>query len=181
MLTSGLTIIAPPGSLADLIGQRVAACHAFPHPVALVDAMPPARTAPLADLTDADFEAGCIAPLADLGAVIAELLPHHRHVVLIGSSAGLGAWDAAISAAFAAGATGLMRSAALEYAAQGVSLNMIALASADPTLVDGAAALAAGLLASGTVSGQVIVCDGGLNLRMRAARPRGTTALPSGQ
>lgn len=176
-----LTIIAPPGSLADLIGQRLAAGHDFPHPVAIVDAMPPARTAPLADLTDADFETGCIAPLADLGAVIAGLLPHHRHVVLVGPSAGLGDWDAAIPAAFAAGATGLMRSAALEYAAQGVSLNMIALPSGDPAQVEGAAALAAGLLVSGAVSGQVIVCDSGANLRMRAARPRGGGALPPGR
>ena len=176
-----LTVIAPPGSLADLIGRRLTAAHTFPHPVALVDAMPSARTAPLADLADADFESGCIAPLAELGVVIAGLLPHHRHVVLIGLSAGLGDWDAAITAAFAAGATGLMRSAALEYAAEGVSLNMIALPSADPVHVEGAATLAVGLLASGAVSGQVIVCDGGANLRMRAARPRGADALPSGQ
>ena len=176
-----LTIIAQPGSLVDLIGQRLESAHAFPHPAALVDAMPPARTAPLADLADADFEAGCIAPLADLAAVIAGLLPHHRHVVLVGPSAGLGAWDAAIPAAFAAGATGLMRSAALEYADEGVSLNMIALASADPAHAEGAAALAAGLLASDAVSGQVIVCDGGVNLRMRAARPRPGGALPPGQ
>lgn len=174
-----LTVIASPGSLTATIGQRLSAGHDSPHPVALVDAMPPARTAPLANLADADFEAGCIAPLADLGAVIAGLLPYHRHVVLIGSSAGLGGWDAAIPAAFAAGATGLMRSAALEYA--GVSLNMIALPSADPAHVEGASALAAGLIASGAVSGQVIVCDGGANLRMRAARPRGGSALPPGQ
>lgn len=174
-----LTVIAPPGSLADLIGQRLASAHAFPHPVALVDVMPPSRTAPLADLADADFEAGCIAPLAELSAVIAGLLPHHRHVVLVGLSAGLGDWDAAIPAAFAAGATGLMRSAALEYA--GTSLNMIALPSADPAHVEGAAALATGLLASGAVSGQVIVCDSGANLRMRAARPRRDAALPPGR
>lgn len=176
-----LTIVAPPGSLAAMIGQRLPSSHAFQHPIALVDAMPPARTAPLADLTDADLEAGCIAPLTDLAAVIAGLLPDHRRIVLIGSSAGLGGWDAAICAAFAAGATGLMRSTALEYAGAGVSLNMIALASADPGHVEGAAALAAGLLGSDSVSGQVIVCDGGANLRMRAARLRGTSALPSGQ
>jgi NAD(P)-dependent dehydrogenase (short-subunit alcohol dehydrogenase family) len=176
-----LTIIAPPGSLTATIGQRLAAGHALPHPVALVDAMPPARTAPLADLSDGDFEAGCIAPLADLAAVIAGLVPDHRRIVLIGSSAGLGDWDAAIPAAFAAGATGLMRSAALEYAGEGVSLNMIALASAGPTNAQGAAALAAGLFASGAVSGQVIMCDSGANLRMRAARPRGRGALPPGQ
>lgn len=176
-----LTVRASPGSLADLIGQRIAAGHDFPHPVAIVDAMPAARTAPLADLADADFENGCVTPLADLGEVIARLLPHHRHVVVIGSSAGLGAWDAAITAAFAAGATGLMRSAALEYAGEGVSLNMIALPSADPAHAEAAAALAAGLLSSGAVSGQVIVCDGGANLRMRAARPRGGSALPPGQ
>ncbi len=171
--------MAPPGSLADLIGQRLAQAHTFPDPVALVDAMPPARSAPLADLADADFEAGCIAPLAELAAVTAGLLPDHRRIVLVGLSAGLGDWDAAIPAAFAAGATGLMRSAALEYA--GVSLNMIALPSADPAHAEGAAALAAGLLASGAVSGQVIVCDNGANLRMRAARPRGGGALPPGQ
>ena len=176
-----LTVIAPPGSLADLIAQKLAGTHAFSNPAALVDAMPPSRTAPLADLADADFEAGCIAPLAELGAVIAGLLPRHRNVVLVGLSAGLGAWDAAIPAAFAAGATGLMRSAALEYAPEGVSLNMIAIASADPANAQGAAALAAGLIASGSVSGQVIVCDGGANLRMRSARPRGGGALPPGQ
>ena len=84
----------------------------------------------------------------------------------------------ATQAAFAAGATGLMRSAALEYANEGVSINMIALPSGDPAYAEGAAAVARGLLASCVVSGQVIVCDGGANLRMRAARPRSGTALP---
>jgi NAD(P)-dependent dehydrogenase (short-subunit alcohol dehydrogenase family) len=178
VLTSGLTIIAPPGSLAETIGRMVEAGNDFAIPVAIVDAMPSARAAPLAGLSDADFEAGCITPLADLAAVIAGLLPGHRHVVLVGSSAGLGDWDAAVHAAFAAGATGLMRSAALEYAGEGVSLNMIALPSGDQADLRGAAAVAAGLLASGAVSGQVIPCDGGANLKMRAARPRGPAALP---
>jgi len=174
-----LSIIASPGTLAEAIGQIVSASHEFAVPVAIIDALPMARAAPLAALTDADFEAGCITPLADLAAVIAQALPGHRHMVVIGSSAGLGDWDAAISAAFAAGATGLMRSAALEYAGEGVSINMIALPSADPAQAPGAAALAAGLLVSGAVSGQVIVCDGGANLKMRAARPR-PAALPAG-
>jgi NAD(P)-dependent dehydrogenase (short-subunit alcohol dehydrogenase family) len=174
-----LTIFAPPGSLAETIGQMVAASHAFAFPAAIVDAMPVARAAPLADLSDADFEAGCVTPLADLAGVVAQALPGHRRVVVIGSSAGLGDWDAAIPAAFAAGATGLMRSAALEYAGEGVSINMIALPSADPAQAPGAAALAAGLLVSGAISGQVIVCDGGVNLRMRAARPRSGAALPA--
>lgn len=174
-----LTIIAPSGSLAETIGRMVKASHDFAFPVAIVDALPIARAAPLDALSDDDFEAGCIAPLCDLAAVIAQLLPDHRHVVLIGSSAGLGDWDAAVPAAFAAGATGLMRSAALEYAADGVSINMIALPFADPALAQGAAALAVPLLCSGAVSGQLIFCDGGVNLRMRAARPRRSAALPT--
>jgi NAD(P)-dependent dehydrogenase (short-subunit alcohol dehydrogenase family) len=174
-----LTIIAPPGSLAEAIGRMVKTGYDFALPVAIVDALPFARAAPLDALSDDDFEVGCIAPLADLAEVIAQLLPSHRHVVLIGSSAGLGDWDAAVAAAFAAGATGLMRSAALEYGADGVNINMIALPSTDNAQAQGAAALAAGLLASGAVSGQVIVCDGGANLRMRAARPRRSTALPT--
>lgn len=175
-----LTIVAPQGSLAEAIGRIVAEGQDVGVPAAIVDALPPVHAAPLDTLSDADFEAGCIAPLADLAAALARLLPDHRHIVLIGSSEGLGAWDAAIGAAFAAGATGLMRSAALEFASEGVSINMIALLSADPAQVTGAAALAAGLLASGAVSGQVIICDGGANLRMRAARPRSGTALPAG-
>lgn len=175
-----LTILAPPGSLAEAIGQLVAARHDVLVPAAIIDALSVARATPLGVLSDADFEAGCIAPLVDLAAVIAQLLPSHRHVVLIGSSAGLGDWDAAVHAAFAAGATGLMRSAALEYAAEGVSINMIALPSADPAQAENAAVMAGALLASGAVSGQVIVCDGGANLRMRAARPRSGTALPAG-
>lgn len=174
-----LTIVAPPGSLAEAIGRMVAASHDFAFPAAIIDALPVARAAPLGVLSDADFEAGCIAPLADLAAVIEQSLPGHRHVVLIGSSAGLGDWEAAIPAAFAAGATGLMRSAALEYAKEGVSINMIALPSADPAQAENAAVMAGALLASGAVSGQVIVCDGGANLRMRAARPRSGTALPA--
>ena len=175
-----LTIVAPQGSLAEAIGRIVAEGLDVGVPAAIVDALPSARAAPLDALSDADFEAGCIAPLADLAATLARLLPDHRRIVLIGSSAGLGDWDAAIPAAFSAGATGLMRSAALEYAGAGVSINMIALPSADPAQAPGAAALAAGLLASGAVSGQVIVCDGGTNLRMRAARPRPSGALPAG-
>jgi NAD(P)-dependent dehydrogenase (short-subunit alcohol dehydrogenase family) len=174
-----LTIIAPLGSLAQAIGRIVADSQDFAVPTAIVDALPGSRSAPLGALRDADFETGCIAPLADLAEALARLLPDHRRIVLIGSSAGLGDWDAAIPAAFAAGATGLMRSAALEYAGKGVSINMIALPSDDPACAESAAALAAGLLASGAVSGQVIVCDGGANLRMRAARPRPGGALPA--
>lgn len=174
-----LTIIAPSGSLAETIGRMVKTGHDFALPVAIVDALPIALAAPLDALSDVDFEAGCIAPLADLAAVIAQLLPDHRRLVLIGSIAGFGDWDAAVLAAFAAGATGLMRSAALEYASEGVSINMIALTSTDNAQAEGAAALAAGLLTSGAVSGQVIVCDGGINLRMRAARPRGGISLPT--
>lgn len=174
-----LSIVAPLGSLAEAIGRMVEG-QDVAVPAAIVDAFPSALAAPLDMLSDADFEAGCIAPLADLAATLARLLPDHRRIVLIGSSEGLGAWDAAIGAAFAAGATGLMRSAALEYAKDGVSINMIALPSTDPAQVPGAATLAAGLLASGAVSGQTIVCDGGANLRMRAARPRPGGALPAG-
>jgi NAD(P)-dependent dehydrogenase (short-subunit alcohol dehydrogenase family) len=174
-----LSIIAPAHSLAETIGRMIEAGNDFGVPVAVVDAMPIARAAPLAALSDADFEAGCIGPLADLAATLAQLLPGHRRIVLIGSTAGLGAWDAAVHAAFSAGASGLMRSAVLEYAGEGVSINMIALPSGDPALAEDAAAVAAGLLASGAVSGQVIVCDAGANLRMRAARPRGGTALPA--
>lgn len=174
-----LTIIAPPDSLAEAIGRIVAERQDFAVPAAIVDGLPWARAAPLDALSDADFETGCIAPLADLAEALARLLPDHRRIVLIGSSAGLGDWDAAIPAAFSAGATGLMRSAALEYAGEGVSLNMIALPCADLAQAPSAAALAAGLLASGAVSGQVIVCDGGANLRMRAARPRPGDALPA--
>jgi NAD(P)-dependent dehydrogenase (short-subunit alcohol dehydrogenase family) len=175
-----LTIVAPPGSLAEAIGRIVADSQDFGVPAAIVDALPSSQAAPLAALSDADIEAGCIAPLADLAATLASLLPDYRRIVLIGSSAGLGAWDVATHAAFAAGATGLMRSAALEYANEGVSINMIALPSGDPAYAEGSAAVARGLLASCVVSGQVIICDGGANLRMRAARPRSGTALPAG-
>lgn len=174
-----LTIAAPPGSLAEAIGRIVADSQDFGDRAAIIDALPGSQAAPLSALSDADLEAGCIAPLADLAEALARLLPGHRRIVLIGSSAGLGAWDAAIPAAFAAGATGLMRSAALEYANEGVSINMIALPSADKAQAENAAVMAGALLASGAVSGQVIVCDGGANLRMRAARPRSATALPA--
>lgn len=175
-----LSVVASLGSLAEAIGRIVAEGQDVAVPAAIVDAFPAALAAPLDLLSDADFEAGCIAPLADLAATLARLVPAHRRIVLIGSSEGLGAWDAAIGAAFAAGATGLMRSAALEYAKEGVSINMIALPCADPAQALDAAALAAGLLASGAVSGQVVICDGGANLRMRAARPRPSSALPAG-
>jgi NAD(P)-dependent dehydrogenase (short-subunit alcohol dehydrogenase family) len=174
-----LSIVAPPGSLTETIGRIVAERCDVGGQAAIVDAMPAAHAAPLAALSDADFEAGCIAPLADLAATLAGLLPEHRRIVLIGSSAGLGDWDAAVQAAFAAGATGLMRSAALEYAAEGVSINMIALASTDPAQAESAAVMAGAMLVSGAASGQVIVCDGGANLRMRAARPRQAPALPA--
>jgi hypothetical protein len=172
-----LRVIAPPGSLAERIASMVETSIALPKPCAIVDAMPTTRAAPLADLTDADFEAGCIAPLADLAAVIADLLPEYRHILLIGTNAGLGDWDVALGGAFAAGAVGLMRSAAMEYAGEGVTLNYLALPASDPALASGAAAIAGALLTAGAVNGQIIVCDGGAHLRMRAARPR-SAALP---
>lgn len=173
-----LTVIAPPGSLAARIASQVEASTRLPKACAIVDAMPTTRAAPLAELTNADFEAGCIAPLADLAATLANLVPEHRHILLIGTNAGLGDWDAALDGAFAAGAVGLMRSAALEYAGEGVTMNYIALPSSDTALVPGAAAMAGALLAAGSVNGQIIVCDGGAHLRMRAARPR-SAALPA--
>ena len=173
-----LSVIAPPGSLTAAIAARIAGTMPLSAPAAIVAAMPPVRLAPLGDLEDADFAAGCITPLADLAATLAALLPDHRSIVLIGLSAGLGDWDAVVAGAYAAGAVGLMRSAALEYAQAGVAINFLALPSDDPALAESAAPMAGALLASGAASGQVIFCDGGANLRMRAARPR-QAALPT--
>lgn len=167
-----LTIIAPPGSLTEAVGKLLADIPlAGDHgAMAIVDALPPMPMAPLDGLSDDDLERGCIAPLADLAATLAELVPQHERIVLIGSSANLGLWDGAIAGAFAAGAVGLIRSIALEFRAQGQVINMIAVPSADVAQAGEVAPLAAALLQSPGVNGQVIICDGGDNLRMMQAR-----------
>lgn len=169
-----LTVIAGPESLTAIIAAKLNDhCGAgLAEPVALVDAMPGTRRAGLAALGDEDLEAGLIQPLADLGETLAGLVPGHRRIVLIGTTEGLGHWDASLAAAFAAGATGLMRSVALEFMREGVTINMIALGTADDRQVVGAAHMAAALLQTDGVSGQVIACDGGDNLRMAQARQR---------
>lgn len=164
-----LTVRARPGSLTDTAARLVTAAGI---PSALVDAMPPPRAAALAGLGDADFESAFVVPLADLAQTLADLLPLHRRIVLVGSTAGLGDWDAVLSGAFAAGATGLMRSVALEFMSHGVTINLIAAPSDDPCHALQVAALASALLASDGVSGQAVPCDGGANLRMSRARPR---------
>ena len=95
-----LTVRARPGSLTDTAARLVTAAGI---PSALVDAMPPPRAAALAGLGDADFESAFVVPLADLAQTLADLLPLHRRIVLVGSTAGLGDWDAVLSGAFAAG------------------------------------------------------------------------------
>lgn len=166
-----LTVIAAPGSLTAQIGAVVTErCGDLAELAALVDALPQARLAPLDDLTDADLEAGFIAPLAGLAETLAGLVPGHRRIVLISTTAGLGQWNAALAAAFSAGVTGLMRSVALEFMREGVTINMIALGTGDDGRAEQAAVLAATLLQSDGMSGQVLACDGGENLRMTQAR-----------
>lgn len=172
-----LTVHAAPGSLAERVGQIVKAGSALTMPSAIVNAIPYARAAPLGDLTDTDLETGCIVPLADLAETLAGLVAHHRRIVLIGATAGLGDWDAALTGAFAAGATGLMRSVALEYMSRNLVINMIAVPSQDPAQAAQVAMLASALLLSDGVNAQVIPCDRGDNLRMSRARLR-RTALP---
>ncbi|WP_017672744.1 hypothetical protein [Blastomonas sp. AAP53] len=169
-----LTVVADPGSVADSIAALVdrQCADTLTMAAALVDAMPPGRAAPLDALGDADLEAGLIQPLASLGATLAGLVPQHRRIVLIGTMAGFGQWHASLSAGFAAGATGLMRSVALEFMREGVTVNMIALGDMDDRQAVRAAGLAAVLLQSDAMSGQVLPCDGGDNLRMTQARNR---------
>lgn len=169
-----LTVIAEPESLTAIIAAKVNdLCGAgFAEPVALVDALPDIRRGGLAALGDQDLEAGLIQPLADLGQALAGLVPGHRRIVLIGTTEGLGHWDASLAAAFSAGATGLMRSVALEFMREGVTINMIALSPADGHRTMAAAHMAAALLQTDGLSGQVIACDGGDNLRMSQARQR---------
>ncbi|PXW78350.1 hypothetical protein C7451_10220 [Blastomonas natatoria] len=169
-----LTVIAAPESLTATIGTAVHdLCGAgLADPAALVDAMPHTARAGLAALGDDDLEAGLIQPLAALGETLSGLVPGHRRIVLIGTTEGLGHWDASLAAGFAAGATGLMRSVALEFMREGVTVNMVALDPTDDRRAMAAAHLAAALLQTDGVSGQVIACDGGNNLRMVQARQR---------
>jgi hypothetical protein len=180
VLTSGLTIIAPPGSLAETIGRMVEAGNDFAIPVAIVDAMPSARAAPLAGLSDADFEAGCIAPLADLAAVIAGFVagssPRRSGRIerrpgrlgrggSCGCLCGRGDRADALGRARICGRRGEPQHDRLALRRSG-------------RLCRGAAAVAAGLLASGAVSGQVIMCDGGANSENARRPPAGRGTLP---
>lgn len=174
-----LTVIAPPGSLADAVGQALRGM--LPAEIAdvsaIIDALPPVRTAAVDQLADDDFEAGLVRPLADLAAGLAALVPARRRIVLIGSAAFLGDWDSALAGGLAAGVVGLLRSVALEFAAEAVTINMIAVASPDAARAADVATLASALLQGSGVNGQVIACDGGDNLRMSRARQR-RPALP---
>jgi hypothetical protein len=169
--------VSTTGGLVARIGELLCDGTGFEVTSAIVDALPVARRGMLAELGDDDFEAGCVQALADLADVLGGLVPDHRRIVLIGTTAGLGDWDAVLAGAFAAGAVGLMRSVALEFMGQGVSINLVAVPDPGLDHAASAAGLASALLRSGGVNGQVIPCDGGENLRMSRARLR-TSALP---
>ncbi|MFZ4604427.1 MAG: hypothetical protein ACOYM8_18470 [Caulobacterales bacterium] len=176
-----LTVVGPAGGLTETIAQCVSDLLAPDAHVglAIVDAWPPAARASLEAMSDADIEASCVQPLAELAGVLSDLAPNHRRIVLIGSTSHLGAWDCALAAAYSAGAVGLMRSVALEFAREGLTINLIAAPAPDLARAPALAALCAALLQADGVSGQAIPCDGGENLRMIAARPRRSDG-PSG-
>lgn len=155
-------------ALANVIDPDVAARSA------VVDAIAIARRAPLNDLNDVDFEQGFVQQLVELTKRMQRAVAERDRILMIGSGEHLGDWDNAVAASHDAAVIGIMRSLALEHVRRGMSINILALPSHE-TAIEDALGLATILLASPTVSGQVLIVDGANSLRLAKAQPRKTT------
>lgn len=174
--TAGLLIVARPESAAARLGKLLAGSldPAVATRAAIVDASAVGRYAPLDALTDADFEQGVVQALIDFAGDVARTIETRDRILLVGTTEHLGDWHNAVAASHDAAVIGLMRSLVLEHLQRRLSINILSLRGDDPT-GDDAVGLAASLLTTSGVSGQVLVVDGGNSLRLARAQPRTAT------
>lgn len=172
-----LLVLARPNSFALNVGQALAAAldPEVAARSAVVDAMAISRRAPLDDLNDDDFEQGFVQQIIELTKRMQRAVEERDRILMIGSGEHLGDWENAVAASHDAAVIGIMRSLVLEHMRRGISINILALPSVETAIAD-SLGLAASLLASPALSGQVLVVDGGNCLRLAKAQPRKAAA-----
>lgn len=127
------------------------------------------------DAFDAQVIAATIARVAMLQNALARAAPA-ASIVVIGTDAHLGHWNATAQSAASAALLGIVRSVAMEYGRHGIRANMIALplgtTAADITLVEDAARQTLALFGTPSITGESILIDDGANLKFRQAKRR---------